>query len=272
MSPYGRSPSGGGGHRLLLHRSEPERVARLSGWVREGLALGEKVVYIEGGGFGDDVLAVLVTHGIEVDAAVAQGRLEVLAPEEFYRPGGQEALLDRVLAEGHTRLRISGEASTAYRVLSPAVHREVEDLVDRLCATRPVSALCQYTVGSLPGAALDSVVGMHPGGLTELSLDVGEADDGLVLRGAVDFTNVEVLRASMVAAMSAAGDAVVLRVDFADVEHLAASACRAIVRAWAPSRTPGPRLVLSQVQPVVARVMRLCGVDAAGIEIVERAR
>ncbi|MCO1656100.1 MEDS domain-containing protein [Pseudonocardia humida] len=274
MSVHGRSAPGEDGHRLLLHRSEVERVTRLSGWVREGLAGGEKVVYVEGDtGVGRGVLSTLSAQGIDVGSAIGDGVLEVLSPDEFYRPGGQEALLDRVLAEGYPSLRISGEASSAYGVLTPAAHREIEDLMDRLCATRPVSALCQYAVPAIPGvAALNDLVGLHPAGLTELTLDTRGGDDGLVLRGAVDFTNVDFLRAGLVAAMSAADAGGSLRVDLSEVEHLSASACRAIAQDCGPFRTSGPRLLLWGVRPVVARVMRLCRLEGHGVEIVERAR
>ena len=273
MSAHGRSTPGGEGHRLLLHRSEVERVTRLSEWVREGFARGEKVVYVEAGARdGRDVLATLAALGIDVPAATGDGRLEVVEPGEFYRPGGQAALVDRVLAEGYPALRISGEASSAHEVLTPGAHREVEDLVERLCAERPVSALCQYAVRSVPGAALDDVVAGHPAGVRELSLATRGADARLELRGSVDLANVDVLRASLVAALSAAREAPALRVDLSGVEHLAAVACRTLVRDSAPSRAEGQRLLLEGARPVVARVLRLCDVAASGVEVVERAR
>ena len=35
------------GHLLLIHQTEPERRAGVATWVRRGLELGEKVLYIE---------------------------------------------------------------------------------------------------------------------------------------------------------------------------------------------------------------------------------
>jgi anti-sigma B factor antagonist len=198
--------------------------------------------------------------------------LEVLAPDEFYRPGAQEALVDRVLDEGYPALRISGEATTAHEVLTPGAHREVEDLVERLCASRPVSALCQYAARSVPGAALDDVVSAHPAGVRELSLGTRGSAGRLELRGSVDVTNVDVLRASLVAALSAARGAPALRVDLSGVEHLAAAACRTIVADSAPARASGQRLLLEGARPVVDLVLRLCHVDADGVEIVGHSR
>jgi hypothetical protein len=112
------------GHVLLLHRTEGERLAGLTAWVRRGLELGEKIIYTELPLMPEDALVpVLEAWGIDVAAAVRDGQLVVLPPEEFYPPAGQRVVVERALAEGFPSVRISAEVRAALSVLSPsAVH------------------------------------------------------------------------------------------------------------------------------------------------------
>ena len=74
---------------------------------------------------------------IDVDAARAEGRFELL-PLAALHP---DDLVDRALDEGFPAVRISAEAAAALTVLSLEEYKDVEQNMDRLCQTRPVSAL-----------------------------------------------------------------------------------------------------------------------------------
>ena len=69
------------GHVLLLHRTEGERLAGLTAWVRRGLELGEKIIYTEFPFMPEDALVpVLAAWGVDVAAAVRDGQLVELPP------------------------------------------------------------------------------------------------------------------------------------------------------------------------------------------------
>jgi hypothetical protein len=193
------------GHLLLLHRSEGERLARLAAWVRDGLERGEKLVYTEPAvPASRSVLARLRERGIDVDAARIEGRFEVLAPTAFSPPQGQDVVVDRALDGGFPAVRISGEAAAALTVFSPAVYQVIEQQMDRLCRTRPVSALCQYARPTTVGAALRTAIARHPRGVRELGFASTTSEAGLVVHGEVDLDNSDVLTAVVTAAADAA--------------------------------------------------------------------
>jgi anti-anti-sigma factor len=260
------------GHLLLLHRSEGDRLARLAAWVGRGLAQGEKVICTNGGAERDgSVLAHLRYHGIDVDAATAEGRLELLPIDAFYPPGGQDAVVDRALDEGFRALRITAQAHAARTVLTPEAYRDVERKTDQLCRTRPVSAMCQYARPATAGPLLRDAVASHVNGVRELAFSSGENELGLVLHGEVDIANADVLAATVAAALDSANASGrdVVHVDLAEVGFFGAAACRAIVTGSAVFREAGGRLVLVGPQRGVERVLRLVGVHTVpGCELI----
>jgi anti-anti-sigma factor len=259
------------GHLLLLHRSEGDRLARLAAWVSSGLAQGEKVICTNGRAEEDgSVLAHLGEYGIDVGAATAEGRLELLPIDAFY-PDGQEAVVDRALDEGFPALRITAEAHAVRTVLSPEAHLDIERKTDELCRTRPVSAMCQYAHPATTGPLLRDAVATHVSGVRELAFSSGENEQGLVLHGEVDIANADVLAATVAAALGTADASGrdVVRVDLAEVAFFGAAACRAIVTVSEAFREGGGRLVLVAPQPGVERVLRLVGVHTVpGCELV----
>jgi MEDS: MEthanogen/methylotroph, DcmR Sensory domain len=92
------------GHLLLLHQSEGDRLVRLAEWVRHGLDGGEKVLYADGP---DPAHSSILDHlrgqGIDVGAATAEGRFELLPLTAFYPSQGQGVVVDRALDEGSRR-------------------------------------------------------------------------------------------------------------------------------------------------------------------------
>jgi anti-anti-sigma factor len=259
------------GHLLLLHRSESDRLARLAAWVRRGLDQGEKVVCAEGcAEAGNSLLGHLRARGIDVDAAAAEGRLELLPLDVFYPPGGQDVVVDRALDEGFPALRMSAEADSARAVLTAEAYKDVESRIDRLCRTRPVSAMCRHSRRSTTGPHLRDVVAMHVAGVRDPAFSSGGDGSELVLRGEVDIANVDVLAATLGAALDAAMSSGrdVVRLDLAGVDFLGVSACRTIVDESAAFRVAGGRLVLAGSPPGVHRVLKLVGLHGVpGLEL-----
>ena len=256
-----RGPWDWDGHLLLLHRSESERQSRLANWVQHGLDRGEKVIYTEAPP-GRSVLAVLSEQGIDVGAATAAGHLEVLPMSEFC----QADLVEQALDDGFPAVRVSTEAGQA--VASEPSFADIEQAIERLCRAPQVSALCQYDRRVATGPVLDEVAGNHPTGVRETQLHTAERTRGLAIAGEIDFTNDEVLAATLKAATSSASG--VFRVDLRRVTFVSAGGLRALATGTQAFRDQGGELVLVCPQPRVDRSLKLLAVDQLDHVVVDR--
>lgn len=256
------------GHVLLLHASESERLSSLTAWARRGLDRGEKVIYTEGpDGQHQWLYRVLDLHGVDVAEAMRDGRLEILPLAEFYPPEGQDRVIDRALAEGFQAVRMSAEATAALTVLPPEKYLDIERNMDRLCRTRPVSAMCQYARPDSTGTRLRDSITVHITGVRESQLRTHSLGDGLALSGEVDLSNADVFAEVLRAAVRTGSD--VLWLDLATLHFVDAAACRQLVEATADFRDSGGRVLLVAAQPGVKRTMRLLGVhELPGVTIV----
>src|SRR3954470_23605223 len=120
-----------GEHVLQLHRTEDEQLAGLTDWVRRGLDLGEKVICTEMPRRPADSLSVVLeAGGVDVAAAVREGRLSVAPVGVVYAAEGHAAVVDRALAEGFAGVWMAGTEPAALTVLSRAALRVVEQQMD----------------------------------------------------------------------------------------------------------------------------------------------
>jgi anti-anti-sigma regulatory factor len=249
-----------GEHVLELHRTEDEQLAGLTAWVRRGLDRGEKVICTElPRRPADSLLVVLDTCGVDVAAAVRDGRLAVLPVEVFYAAEGLAVVVERALAEGFAGVWMSGAERAALTVLSPAAHRVVEQQMDELVRTRPVHTLCQYAQANTTGARLADVVAVHRSGVCQATFATTRDLDGLALHGEIDGSNTEVFEAVLAAAGRSAGR--VLWLDLAEVTHLDAGGCWRLDDATRAFRTAGGHVLLIAPQPPVELIMQLMEVD-----------
>jgi anti-anti-sigma factor len=261
-----RAPWSWDGHLLLLHRTELERQSRLASWVRHGLDRGEKVIYTEARP-GGAVLALLESQGIDVTAATSAGHLEVLPLAEFFAAAYQLTLIEQALAQGFPAVRVSAESGDALRADAGAF-AGFEAGIQQLVRAHRVSALCQYDVGATTGQALEEIAGSHLDGVRETQFQSSEHDRGLVLAGEIDFTNDEILGATLRAATAAASG--VFRLDISGVTFISSGGLRAVASSTQKFRDDGGNLVLVGPQPRVERTIRLLGVDQLDRVIVDR--
>jgi len=259
------------GHLVLVHGSEQQRRAGVAAWVRRGLDLGAKILYIEPAdeSAGRSLVGVLQDNEIHADEALDRGQLQVVpADGNAYSPTWQATAVEKALAEGYPTVRWSGEAETAWGVMPPSAHADVEWATDELCHTQPVSILCQYPSG-LTQATMQTVCAMHGGGVRESLLQTSPVPGGIALAGEVDLSNEKILHSSLIAAGATTevgrGSLVV---DLSRLEFLDVAGARAFLTATTAHRASGGTVLLRAAQPVVERVLRLLGVDRAdGLEL-----
>jgi anti-anti-sigma factor len=252
---------------LLLYASEAERRAGLTAWVHRGLEQGEKVIYAEGPvAARESLFAVLEASGLDTRVARREGRLVALPSEEFYPPARQDQVVDQGLADGFTRVRMAADAKAALSLLTPDTHLRFEHNMDRLCRTRPVSAMCQYARAATTGTVLRNTVDVHVVGVRQTGFATGADGHRLVLRGEIDLVNADVFAA--VVATATSRDSRPVWLDLAAVDYLDVAACRSLLAASRGFRTNGGQLLLVAPQPQVERTMRLLGVATeAGVRL-----
>lgn len=270
MRPYDGRPADWDGHLVLIHDSERQRRIGVVAWTRRGLELGEKILYTEPPEEPDDrtLVSVLREHAVPVDDALARGQLEIFpAGDEVYDPTWQAAVVDRALSEGYPRVRWSAEERTAWGVMPPAVHADVEWQTDDLCRSRPVSVLCQYAA-HLPQATLQTVCAMHGAGVRESQMRATPVPGGLDVAGAVDASNEKVLRAALVAAAAPVGAQGTLTVELGSLEFLDVAGARALLAGTTSHRLGGGTVLLRNPQGEVDSLLRLLRVDLTdGFEV-----
>ncbi|MFP3904309.1 MAG: MEDS domain-containing protein [Armatimonadota bacterium] len=162
-----------GDHCCWLYETAEQHKRFLTRYIREGLALGQKVVCTvpcDGPCIVDEYLAEV---GVDVDPYKETHQLELPTPEMLYLPDGVfdpdhvvETILDlteKALDEGFTGLRGTGDMSWAMDDV-PGHERlmEYECMLNSLVADAPVTAMCQYNQNEFSPGDLLEVIGAHP--------------------------------------------------------------------------------------------------------------
>jgi len=264
MEWVGRWPTSWDGHLALVYDDEDQRRAGVAAWGRRGLDVAAKILYTEPAQEPPErsFVALLEEHGIGVDAAVERGQLQVFpASAQAYSPAWQASVVEGALASGYPSVRWSGEAATAWGVMSPAAHADIEQATDGLCDSGAVSVLCQYP-SDLSPTTWQTVVRTHRGGVTDSLLRVSQVLGGLGLTGEVDASNVQTLSALLMAIGAwLAGTDLVL--DLGGLTFMDLAGVRAVLGATAAHRGRGGRVRLQAPQQQVARVLAGMGVDTS---------
>ena len=262
------------GHLLLVHDNEQQRRAGLAAWVRRGLQVGAKVLYTEPVDVPVErsLMGVLKAEEICADAAVDRGQVQVFPAErETYSATFMERAIDDALAAGYPTVRWSGEADTAWGVISRAAHADVEWATDELSHQRPVSILCQYSA-RMTQATLQTVCAMHGDGVRESLLHTSPLPGGIAIAGEVDVSNEAILRSSLLAARSAGVGRGLFVVDLGRLDFLDVAGAKALLTATSAHRSNGGKVLLRAAQPQVDRILRLLGVHRAPGSVLEGAR
>lgn len=184
------------------------------------------------------------------------------------------------MADGYDGMYVIGEMSWAAPGDVPGAERlgEYETAVNEVCATRPVTTLCQYDRRDFDVPRLTEFVGLHPKVVsTPMVFEMGllrivavpsgsgaEQQVWLRLSGEADVSAGDALEQALVlAGASGTGD---VHVDLADMRFIDVRAARQFTQAARGLRSDR-RLVLHNAPPVVRRLIGLCWPALTGLEV-----
>lgn len=249
------------GHVLLLYYEESYRRTGVAAWLRRGLELGAKILYIEP----PDELSARSLSGLLQDQpdageAVERGQIQVVpADRTAYDPLWQASVVEDALRQGYPSVRWSAEATTAWSVMPRNRHADFERTTDRLCQSLPVSVMCQYPARESI-EVLGPVSSVHASGLRERLFQAAPFEGGLAVSGEVDASNHDILRALLQAA-TAATDRDSFVVDLSGLDFLDVRGARALMAGTGAYRRHGGQVRLRTPRPVVDRLIRLLAFD-----------
>lgn len=226
----------------------------MADWLRAGLCRQEQVIYPHGPLPRD-------LGGTNVEEAVADGRLVVLEPGDYYPAGRPGSLVRRALADGFPGVRMLGDAQVALEHFSEAeyVHFELE--VERLCARGAVSVLCLYGERRTPRRLLLDNLSVHGGGLRAELLSVAPNGGSVRLMGEADAANAELVAAVLAAAGRRRPPDQPLQLDLSALEFCDAAAVRAVLVGTDPLRRRRGTALLVGTPAQVRKTLSILGVD-----------
>jgi len=274
MEPAGGLSAAWDGHLVLVHESERQRRVGVAAWVRRGLDLNAKILYIERPDepVSRSVRSVLRDHRVDVDDAVARGQLQVFCAddERVFDATWQTGVLRRALADGYSTVRWADEAMTAWTVMQPEKHASLEWATDERCRSRQVSVLCQYPF-DLMEATMQTVCAMHGDGVCGSLVRTSPVHGGLAVVGEVDWSNARLLHSALAAAsVVTPGRDGPFVLDLGELTFIDVAGIRAIVSGTSAYRATGGTVILRAVRPSVSRLLELLEVDdVRGIAVVE---
>ena len=160
------------GHICAFFDSRHEEYDVLSPYYKEGIELDEEVITIVDDGRRKDHCSRMEQRGIDVAAAMEEGRLQVLTAEDTYIKGGRFGaqrmyeMLQGALADAHRRghrVRTSGVMDWALHG-----HAGTEELMDYesrvnfLVPTYDCTLLCVYDINEISGRMMMEILTTHP--------------------------------------------------------------------------------------------------------------
>jgi anti-anti-sigma regulatory factor len=246
-----------GDHVGQTYASEPERWQGLIPYVAEGVALGEKVVYVAPGADAERFRHELrradgdAGHDLDVEGLLAGGQLAVEPAEGHYTAGrgfdpdsaiaNWRDLVDQALGEGWPGLRVAGEVAWLFAQAGARERWAAYELrFDLLTAGMPLTGMCCYDLREPRLSTAELAHAVHPLWLGELpsSWDTsdgearvrlhGTVDGGLSISGELDHASADEVGAILAGALDDLGEPLL---DVSSLRFVDVAAMRAIFRA-----------------------------------------
>jgi hypothetical protein len=266
-----------GDHVCASFGSDEEHQAIVGRYARQALRRGERFLYHAHSSDDATIRAYLAKEGIDVEAGLALGQIEIRRIAHDRGPIDPAAIVAGLQADRRAALRdgysaLSTTAEMSWTLTRPGEAGAVvryEHEVNRVFATADIAGMCQYDRRLFPPEMLQRLVATHDFQLctgrvvttaARRRLTISEHDDGAIaLAGALDIDSSAYLAARL-AEVDGGGDLVVRTsgLGFADI-----SGCRALLRA-AEALGCGRRMVLPEPSAPLVRVLTLCGWSSHG--------
>ncbi len=166
-----------GDHLCLPYDDVDEKTEAVVPFIAEGLARGERCVYIADVDQREALLGALSNAGVNASRALDRGSLWLRTPSETYFRSGKfdpddmlalaDELITDALADGFVAVRGSGEALAAQdgsedRAVAWSDLYSYEVRFNERFARRPIVALCRYQRAVAPPARIADALRAHP--------------------------------------------------------------------------------------------------------------
>jgi signal transduction histidine kinase len=162
-----------GDHVCLIYKNITEQMAAAVPFIRQGLARGERCVYIAADHAVEEVVQALAAAGVDVGQERQRGALRLLTKADAYLRSGEfdsQAMIDflrqvenEALADGFSGVRIAGEMTW---VLGPkgGLNRliEYEAMLNHFLMNSRSEILCQYNHSRFESPCVHDVLLTHP--------------------------------------------------------------------------------------------------------------
>jgi anti-anti-sigma regulatory factor len=257
-------------HACWAYETHSERAAAAVAWLADGLALGQRAMYIA-----DAPAEVLISELADLsdrDEAIARGALVVAETRSNYDLSAPidanvqlavyNSAVERAIADGYSGLRVAADITLL--VEDPArrqAHLHWEQCADRYMTEQPLAPLCLYDRRRVGG--FQAVEHVHPlAGPDMLPFSLyGVGRTRSALDGEVDALIVEPFTEAMTT-LPDDDDTIV----FSGLRFVDAHAAWVLHQTLERRRAAGRPLALHDPPPLVRRVWTLCGFDPTLLE------
>jgi anti-anti-sigma regulatory factor len=244
-------------------------------FLADGLAAGLQVELVVAGGTAE---ARERAAGLgDVDALVDSGALRLSGMSELYgdlpavdaaqQVARYRAATERALSEGFAGLRVSADITPLVRTAGQRrAFRRYEQLVDRLMAELPFSAMCAFQreiTGPLGAAELACAHPVARGGAAPFGMAAGD-EGGVLLRGELDLRSHDLFDRVLEDLPVAPGEGR-LRIDARGLRFIDH---RSLIALDGFARHRGLRVQLAGTAPIVAELAALLDLPAVDVEAV----
>jgi PAS domain S-box-containing protein len=162
-----------GDHLCCIYETEEEHRSILAPFIRHGLQINEKVIYVVDAHTAENILGCLSAEGLKPDEYLPKKQLVILSARDSYLKDGSfdpDAMIgmlrdetETAISEGFSALRVTGEMSWALKD-EPGSDRliEYEIKLNRFFPGNKCLALCQYDRRKFSPKILMDILRTHP--------------------------------------------------------------------------------------------------------------
>ena len=266
-----------GDHLCGLYHDDRQRAKVAAGFVRAGVAAGDRVLYVTIDPDPGSVRRHLAAAGVAVDRAVSAGQLVMTSFEEIYAAGplsfddlaqGFRSGAGQARADGFAGLRVAAEMGDMERAFgSMEALLEWEAQASELQAEEGITSVCQYDRSLLDDTEAARIVDAHDGVASTRPVEpmadlLASADPwGLQVTGEVDISNTDQLSRALRARLAAQPE---VRLDLSGIRFMDVGSIETL---FAAGRDLSGALHLVGVPAQVRRVIDIFGFESPNVSI-----